>query len=381
MKNYLLSISAICASLLLVTACKSISNDVSGQKQQAIPTTQMAIVQNGNGGAEVLTLQEIPVLDPGANQVLIKVVAAGINPIERRFREGGGGGAGGMGAPAGGMGGGAMGGNAMGGPAGASVPGGDLAGIVVKKGENVSNVEVGDAVFAKMPFGAGGLNGAYSQYAVTSDDQIAPKPSDQTYAEAAGIATVGMTAMRTLDHAQVKSGDRVFINGIGGGIGSSAAQIAMARGAYVLGTASAKHHDYLKSIGVTEAINYREVQFDEVITEPVDVAIETVSTATANQALNIIKPGGQLVSIAGAATQAHCEEKQVTCARIGGNVGRSNKELLAELYQLAEAGKYKLNVDSTFPLEQAGAAQDQNYNVGTTGKIVLIVDPNLANSK
>ena len=388
MKKYQFSIAAICAGLLLVTACKSVNNTVSKQSETTVPATQMAIVQNGNGGADILKLQKIPVLVPGANEVLIKVVAAGINPIERRFREGGGGRpAGGMGAPGDGMGpppGGGMGGGmgrAPGGAGGPSVPGGDLSGIIVQIGDSVTNVKVGDAVFAKIPFGAGGLNGAYSQYAVTTDDQVAPKPSDQTFAEAAGIATVAMTAMRTLDHAAVKAGDRVFINGIGGGIGSSAAQIAMARGAYALGTASVKHHDYLATIGIAEVINYREVLFDEVITELVDIAIETVGTQTANQALNIIKPGGQLVSIAGPASQKLCDEKQVTCARIGGNVGRTNKELLTEISQLAEQGKFRLNVDTIFPLAEAGAAQDQNYNVGTTGKVILIVDEALADTK
>ena len=179
----------------------------------------------------------------------------------------------------------------------------------------------------------------------------------------------------------VSEGQRVFINGIGGGIGSSAAQFALERGAYVLGTASGKHHDYLKSIGVNEVINYREVQFDEVIKEPVDVVIETVGTNTANQALNILKPGGKLVSIAGPADATLCEEKEVECSRIGGEFGWPNSEMLAEVSKLANAGAYRLNVDSTFPLEQAGAAQDMNFNTGTSGKIVLVVDPELISKK
>lgn len=333
-----------------------------------VPTTQMAIVQTGNGGPEVLKYERIPVLEPGSGEVLIKVVAAAINPIEWRNRVGGGGGGGGrQGGPAA--------------PPAASVPGGDLAGIVVRLGAGVTTLKVGDAVFAKLGPGQPGLNGAYAQYAVANATQVMPKPTGQTYAEASGLATVGMTAMRTLDHAGVAPGQRVFINGIGGGIGSSAAQIAQARGATVLGTASARHHAYLKSIGISEVIDYQKVKFDQVIKEPVDVVIETVSTETANQALNILKPGGQLVSIAGAASAELCAAKGVKCARIGGSVGRSNPELLAEITRLAEAGKYKLNVDATFPLEQAGAAQDLNHNVGTSGKVVLIVDAALANTR
>lgn len=357
---------AICFALL--TACNVSNSPDATTPSHAIdvPAMQMAIVQDGNGGPEVLKYQSIPVREPGEGEVLIKVVAAAINPIEWRIRENGGGR---PGAPPGRT------------PTDPSVPGSDLAGIVVKLGAGVSNVKIGDAVFAKLAVGPSGLNGSYSQFAVASADQVIPKPSDQTFAEASGLATVGMTAMRTLDHANVGADQRVFINGIGGGIGSSAAQIALARGAYVLGTASGKHHPYLKSIGVDEVINYREIQFDEVITEPVDIVIETVGSETANQALNILKPGGQLVSIAGPADADLCAAKAVTCSRIGGNVGRSNADLLAEISQLAEAGLYKVNVDTTFPLQQAGAAQDLNHNVGTTGKIVLIVDADLAHTK
>ncbi len=372
MKNHIITMSLLLASLALLTACTA--SDTPGQsappETNDVPAMQMAIVQTVNGGAEVLEYQSVPVREPGDGEVLIKIVAAAINPIDRRFREG-------AGPPRGGP----PPGPPRRSPSGPSVPGSDLAGIVVKLGESVSNVNIGDAVFAKLAVGGGGLNGSYSEYAVASADQVVPKPTGQTYAQASGLATVGMTAMRTLDHVNVDAGQRVFINGIGGGIGSSAAQFSKVRGAYVLGTASAKHHEYLKSIGVDEVINYRDVQFDEVIEQPVDIVIETVGTDTANQALNILKPGGQLVSIAGPADADLCAAKAVTCSRIGGNIGRSNTELLREISQLAEAGLYTLNVDTTFPLQQAGAAQDLNHNVGTTGKIVLIVDPELAHTK
>lgn len=374
----------------LLSACgtgeqpESVESDVA-----EVPETQMAIVQIGNGGPEVLHYRSIPVLEPREGEVLVKVVAAAINPIEWRSREGsggpGGGGARGPGggAPAGpGRPPGGMAPAPPGDPSAPVVPGGDLAGIVVKLGEGVTSLQIGDAVFSKVALGdRDRLNGAYSEYVLTRADHTNHKPADQTFAVAAGLGTVGATALRTIKHADVTAGQRVFINGIGGGIGSSAAQFAMERGAYVLGTASGRHHEYLDSIGVDEAINYREVQFDEVIEEPVDVVIETVSTATANQALNILRPGGKLVSIAGAADPAFCEEKGVDCSRIGGEFGWPNTLILAEVAQLARDGHYRLNVDETFPLEEAGAAQDLNHNVGTTGKIVLIVDSGMASQQ
>lgn len=360
------ALRALLSTTLVLSACSlggpSVMTDNSGEI--TVPDSQMAIVQIGNGGPEVLHYQRIPVLQPGPGEVLIKVVAAAINPIEWRSREG-------QGRPP-------AGGNTAQAP---SVPGGDIAGIVVQLGEGVNHLKPGDAVFAKLAFGQGGLNGAYAEYTVAPANQTNLKPADQTFAEASGLGTVGVTALRTIKHANVQAGQRVFINGIGGGIGSSAAQFALARGAYVLGTASARHHAYLKSIGVHEVINYREVAFDQVIEEPVDVVIETVSTETANQALNILKPGGNLVSIAGAADPSLCEAKGVNCSRIGGEFGWPNSQMLAEVAQLAHEGHYRLNVDSSFPLEQAGAAQDQNHNVGTTGKVVLIVDPELADQR
>ncbi len=375
------------AVLSIGLGCSGATESVPGETP--VPETQMAIVQVGNGGPEVLVYQNIPVLEPGEHEVLIKVVAAAINPIERRFREGMRGPRGparpdgASGAPPQGPAGGPPGANPGGGEE-HFVPGGDIAGIVVKLGAGVTNLKVGDAVFSKLPIGAGNsprLNGAYSQYAVARADHTNLKPTDQTFAEAAGLGTVGVTAMRTIKHANVTAGQRVFINGIGGGIGSSAAQFALERGAYVLGTASGRHHDYLHSIGIDEVIDYRQVQFTEVINEPVDVVIETVGSDTANQALNILKPGGKLVSIAGPADPALCEEKGVDCSRIGGEFGWPNTELLPEVARLAEAGHFRLNVDETFPLQEAGAAQDRNYTVGTSGKIVLIVDARLAHQK
>lgn len=363
--------------LTLLTACGGTRHMSESTAALNVPDTQMAIVQIGTG-EDSFHYQSIPVLQPGAGEVLVKVVATAINPIERRNRVGGGrppGGPGGNTGPARG--------GAPAEPA-PTVPGGDFSGIVVKLGEGVTNLQLGDAIFSKVAIGGGGvdgLNGAYSQYVITRAEHTNLKPQDQTFAEASGLGTVGVTALRTIWHAEVKAGDRVFINGISGGIGSSAAQFAMERGAYVLGTASARHHDYLYSIGIDEVINYREVQFDEVIAEPVDVVIETVGTATANQALNILRPGGKLVSISGAADGALCEEKGVDCSRIGGEFGWPNDVMLAAIGQLARDGHYRLNVDTTFPLEQAVAAQDLNFNVGTTGKIVLVVDEELASKR
>ena len=399
MKYYLSVAVQITVSLTMLAAC-SISPDTSrqsGAERQAeslvIPSQQSAIVQTGNGGPEVLSLQSIPVLEPGEGQVLIRIYAAAINPIDWRNRQGGGMAAGMAAGPLPGGEGMAAGpapaGAAVGAPAqGAvskSVPGLDLSGVVARVGAGVTSFKVGDAVFAKINSGQGGtLNGAYAEYAVAPVSRVAAKPTSLTYAEASGLGTVGITALRTVNQANVRAGQRVFIDGIAGGIGSSAAQIVKARGAYVLGTASSVHHEYLRSIGVDESIDYKQVRFEEVIRQPVDVVIETVGVETAIRALKIMKQGGVMTSVSGVPGAAACAAASVTCIAISGASAASaltDAELLTEIGNLAQAGKLKLHVDATYPLEQAAIAQDKNHEGSTEGKVVLLVDAARAKQK
>jgi NADPH:quinone reductase-like Zn-dependent oxidoreductase len=324
----------------------------------ATPKEQKAIVQTGNGGPEVLQLQTVPVLEPGPDQVLIKVYAAAVNPIDWKRREG-------MGRPA---------------PAGAAaaptsfIPGFDVAGVIEKTGSAVTQFKAGDAVFSMLGrVMVTGLNGGYSEYAIAPASNVIAKPKTLTYEQAAGLATTGMTGARTVLSAKVGKGQRVFIDGIAGGVGSAAAQIAKAQGAYVIGTASAKHHAYLKSIGVDEAIDYTQVKFEDAVKQPVDVVIETVGAETATRALKILKKGGILFSVAGSPSAEQCAAAGVNCAGPRGAEGLSEGGLLAQVAELAAAGKFKVNVDASFPLEQAAAAQEENRNGGTQGKIIIDV--------
>ena len=399
MKYYLSVAVQITVSLTMLAAC-SISPETSrqsGAERQAeslvIPSQQSAIVQSGNGGPEVLSLQSIPVLEPGEGQVLIRIYAAAINPIDWRNRQGGGMAAGmaagpvpgGEGMAAGPAQAGAAGGTPAQGAIAKSVPGLDFSGVVARVGAGVTSFKVGDAVFAKINSGQGGsLNGAYAQYAIAPVSRVAAKPTGLTYAEASGLGTVGITALRAVNQANVRAGQRVFIDGIAGGIGSSVAQIVKARGAYVLGTASSIHHDYLRSIGVDEPIDYKQVKFEEVVRQPVDVVIETVGVETATRALKIMKQGGVMTSVSGVPGAAACAAAGVTCIAISGASAASaltDAELLAEISNLAQAGKLKLHVDATYPLEQAAIAQDKNHEGSTEGKVVLLVDAARAKQK
>jgi len=403
----------LCSSFALLTACGDSEQQAASEPvkpEATIPADQMAMVQE----AGTLVYESVPVLEPGEGQVLIQVYAAAVNPVDWKMRSMGGGGgppAGGApggegGAPPGGAPGGAPGGEGaappgggapgaggppggggpMGGGSSQSIPGFDVAGVVAKVGPGVTSFKEGDAVFSMIGrVQVDGLNGGYSQYAIAPVDNVVAKPTTLTYAQAAGLGTVGLAASRMINMAGgIKEGQRVFIQGIAGGVGSSAAQIAKASGAYVIGTATTKHHEYLTSIGVDQAIDYKLENFVDVVTEPVDVVLNTVSAATATSSIPIVKKGGVIASIAGSPDAAACEAAEVECPRGAGpgdTSGPSEGDYLRQVGALAQAGKFSINVDATFPLAEALAAQEENENGGTEGKIILIVDEAMANMK
>ena len=329
-----------------------------------VPEAQQAIVQEGNGGPEVLSLKTVPVLEPGPGQVLIEVHAAAVNPIDWKMRVG----YSGRGRP-------------MGTPPPdeppARIPGFDAAGVVAKVGPGVSSLKVGDEVFTMIGrLQVDGLNGTYSHYVIAAEDNVVAKPESFSFAEAAGMATVGMTATRVLWDVDIEPGTRVFINGIAGGVGSSAAQIAKARGAVVIGTASARHHEYLDSLGVDQVVDYTKVDFTEVV-EAVDVYVETVNADLATRGLVIIKPGGRMVSVVGGPAAEMCGQAKVTCPTMGppGQDGPSEGERMSYIADLANQEKFSVNIDKAYPLAEAGAAQEYNREGHTQGKVVLIVKP------
>jgi len=353
--------------LCLCSACQS----KHGPETEAVPAEQQAIVQTGTGGPEVLQLETVPVLEPGPGQVLIRAYAAAVNPIDWKLRQGRSRprpqseGQSPSDAPA------------QPPPPVRRVPGLDVAGIVVKIGADVSGVSVGDAVFGMIGRSqADGLNGAYSQYVLAPAGNVVPKPQSMTFAEAAGLATVGMTAVRTLRQVDIGSGQRVFIDGIAGGVGSIAAQIAKARGAIVIGTSSARHHEYLRSLGVDQVVDYTEVRFEDVV-QPVDVFFETVNVANAERGLSILKPGGTLVSIVGMPESEKCLDAAVRCPGGGppGAEGISEGDQLREAAGLADQDRIRIHIDREFPLAQAANAQELNAEGHTQGKIVLIIRP------
>jgi NADPH:quinone reductase-like Zn-dependent oxidoreductase len=303
--------------------------------------TMQAIVVVG-GRAQLQTVRRP---DPLAGQVRIKVRAAAVNPADWKRAERD--------------------------PNSGRIPGWDVSGVIDKVGPSVGAWKVGDAVIGYLE-GTGG----YAQYAVVPVEHIASKPDKLSFNQAAGIPLVAATAWRALvDQAQLRPGQSVLIQGAAGGVGSAAVQIAAARGAgRIIGTASLQNDRFLRSIGETETIDYHTVGLEEHI-RGLDVVLNTVSPATAALSVQMLRPGGLLLSTAGSAPAQQCAAAHVKCVSVQvlNEVRTPKNQALAEIGKLADAGKYTVRVDATFPLAEASKAWELNKAGHTVGKIVLSV--------
>jgi NADPH:quinone reductase-like Zn-dependent oxidoreductase len=298
----------------------------------------MQAAEVGEGGT--LSVQTRPVPWPGAGEVLIKVRAAGVNPVDwksalRRL----------------GM-----------------VPGTDVAGTIDTLGEGVTGWKVGDQVL-----GFARTSGSYAEYAVISVTSLARKPVSMTFEQAAGVPIAAETAYRALHEAgKIERGQTVLIHGAAGGVGSSAVQIAKAAGARVIGTASSNNHDFLRSLGVDQVIDYKSQKFEDVV-KNVDLVLNTADADTTARSIAVVRPGGTLVSIVGPPNPEACAAAKIRCARPNRETGASNADMLARVVELADAGKFKVFVDSTYSLADAAKAWDKSREGHARGKLIIVV--------
>jgi NADPH:quinone reductase-like Zn-dependent oxidoreductase len=304
---------------------------------QAAPE-KMHAAEVGEGG--VLSVQTRPVPQPGAGEVLIKVRAAGVNPVDwkaalRRL----------------GM-----------------VPGTDVSGTIDTLGEGVTGWKVGDQVL-----GFARQSGSYAEYAVISVSSLARKPKSMTFEQAAGVPIAAETAYRALhETGNIERGQTVLIHGAAGGVGSSAVQIAKAAGARVIGTASSNNHEFLRSLGVDQVIDYKSQKFEEVVKD-VDLVLNTADADTTARSIGVVRAGGTLVSIVGPPNPEACAAAKIRCARPNRETGASNAEMLARVVELADAGKFKVFVDATYSLADAAKAWDKSREGHTRGKLIIVV--------
>ncbi|WP_428937855.1 NADP-dependent oxidoreductase [Fontivita pretiosa] len=309
-----------------------------------LPASMQAICIRQPGGPEVLRLEQLPLPVPGPGQMLVRVHAAAVNPIDWRIRSSG---------------------RRLSGDAGPYVPGFDLSGVVVSIGPQVSRFKPGDEIFAMLDLRRGG---AYAEYAVVSESEAAGKPASASFLQAAAVPLVALTAWQALfDTAALQPGQTILIHGGAGGVGSMAVQLAKWKGATVIATASAGNHEFLRSIGADRVIDYRTERFEQIVRD-VDVVLDTVGGDTQTRSFQVLRRGGILVSIVGPPSRKLAEEAGVRVASI---LVRPDFRQLAQIAQLIDAGQIKPVVSHVFPLSQAAAAHQQSETRHTRGKIVL----------
>jgi len=309
--------------------------------------TMKAIVAHEYGGPEVLKLEDVPVPTPKDDQILVRVIAAGVNPVDGMIVSGIFSKDKKLAAPL--------------------IPGGDIAGVVEKTGSKITKFKNGDAVYAYLSLKN---NGGYAEYALANEKEAAAKPKTISYAEAAAVPIVALTAWQALvDNAKLSAGQSVLIHGGSGGVGMFAIQFAKARGAKVFATASTANQDFLKELGADVAIDYKTQKFEE-IAKDVDVVLDSVGGDTLARSYGVIKKGGFIATLNADVDQSELNKRGIRGVFI--NV-RPNSEELAEIGKPIDEKKVKVIVSQTFPLSDAVKAAQQSATGHTRGKIVLKV--------
>lgn len=307
----------------------------------------LSIVQNSFGGPEVLEPTERDVPEPVFTEVLVRVHATSVNPVEAYIRSGG--------FPL------------LGQPP--FVLGWDVSGVVEKVGPGTSRFTVGDEVYG-MPFFPRAA-GAYAEYVAAPSRMLARKPASLDHVQAAALPLVGLTAWQGLvDYARVGPGDQVLIHAAGGGVGHVAVQIAKARGAYVIGTASAAKHDFVRSLGADEVIDYRTTDFGEAVRDA-DIVFDVVGGDNGERSFASLRAGGTFVT---AVDHGNTELRAKAAAaglRFLGVAVEPDHTALDALTRLVEEGALRPHVSDTFALRDAAKAHALIESGSTQGKIVL----------
>ncbi|HTK61979.1 MAG TPA: NADP-dependent oxidoreductase [Pseudonocardia sp.] len=310
-----------------------------------------AVVLDRYGPAELLTVASRSVPEPLPTEIRVKVAAAGVNPVDWKTREGAG-----MA-------------KVLGHPP--VVLGWDVAGVVESVGPGVTRFAIGDRVFGMPWFPR--QAGAYAEYVTAPSRHFARTPRELSDVEAAGLPLAGLTAWQALvDVAQVRPGQRVLVHAAAGGVGHLAVQIALSRGAHVIGTASSSKHRLLGGLGLHEAVNYRGTSFEHVV-EPVDVVLDLIGGEVAMRSLEVLRPGGLLISLpSGSAADAIAEAPR-RGLRATGMLVEPDGDGLEELADLVRTHRLRVLVEETFTLERVAEAHRLGERGATTGKLVLVV--------
>jgi NADPH:quinone reductase-like Zn-dependent oxidoreductase len=309
--------------------------------------TMRAIRQEVLGGPEVLHEVEVPKPEPTFSQVLIKVHAAGLNPTDWGHRAYG----------------------VFLGPPPFTL-GWDVSGTVEATGFGVTLFKPGDEVFGMLPYPFG--VGSHAEYVVGPARAFAPKPANLDHVQAGALPLAALTAWQALnDTAHLAAGQRVLIHAAAGGVGHLAVQIAKAKGAYVIGTASAKNHDMLRGLGADELIDYHAADFAEVVSD-VDVVLDPITGDYSARSLRTLKPGGILVSLLPFAPEIPDEAASLG-VRAELMLVEYDHQGMTEIAELAAAAKLRPVIAATFPFAEAAKAHELGETRHVAGKLVLTI--------
>jgi NADPH:quinone reductase-like Zn-dependent oxidoreductase len=323
--------------------------------QKQLPDTMQAVVIDHTGGPEVLRLTELPVPRIVSGELLVKVSAAGVNPIDAKTRSGRGVSYAISQYPA--------------------ILGGDFSGVVVQTSYTAHPLQPGDAVYGMMSVPRS--QGSYAEYVPVSALSVARRPQNLTATEAAGVPLAALTAWGALDAAEVGDGTRVLIHAGAGGVGHFAVQFAAHRGAEVVTTASEGNVERLRSLGASDVIDYRAARFEHQLSG-LDAVIDLIGNVhddTGTRSLQVLRPGGIIVNVPTASWPTFHEDAAAAGVRGTDYRVSPDARILERITELIEAGTVTVDIDKVYPLAEAAAAHIELERGHTRGKIVLEVAP------
>jgi NADPH:quinone reductase-like Zn-dependent oxidoreductase len=299
------------------------------------------------GGPDVLELEDIEVPQHKADEVLIRVYASSVNPVDGKI---------------------------VAGEAAEKFPtkfpltiGWDVSGVIEQAGEQVRDFGIGDEVYAR-PFPT--QNGAFAEYVVVKAGEIALKPRSIDHIHAAAVPLAGLTAWQGLfKFGKLGKGQKVLIHGAAGGVGSFAVQFAKWKGAEVIGTASADNLAFIKQLGADQTIDYHNQRFEEEVKD-VDLVLDLIGGEIQQRSLAVIKAGGILVTTVAPEFKAEAKEKNI---RIEGFTAQSYADDLIQIADLIDQGLVSPVVSAVLNLEDVRQAEESNSKHHTRGKIVIKV--------
>jgi NADPH:quinone reductase-like Zn-dependent oxidoreductase len=309
-------------------------------------TTMKAMRMHAYGGPEVLVYEDVPKPKVASGEVLIRVHAAGVNPLDWKVRSG---------------------------YAQSRrnrlplIPGWDVAGVIVDTGDGTVGFKNGDQVYGMLDFSR---DGSYARYTVARASIIAPKPRTLDYIHAAAVPLDSLVAWQTMfDVAGLSAGQTVLIHGASGGVGHFTVQLAKWGGAKVIGTASAHNADFVRELGADEVIDYHATRFEDVAHD-VDVVLDTVGGDTQQRSWKVLKKGGVLISTVGISSPEEADKYGVRGVSFGVQPDAAE---LTKIARLIDDGKMKPVINTVLPLSDAIIAHEMSQTGHVRGKIVLKV--------